>query len=168
MTPSSILSFGVSRRPINVRQDFPGRFILNWLNFPGGILIKKWNAFADRLKILLTTLRLEGIKHATWYPKVKNYRLCQSFQILTFARRFWAYRRRFLLTRTRFWASGIFWTLKVSFEPQGVDFALWGRLWASESQLLSASWSRSLDLRESIFGPECLLRVSGSLLIVAI
>ena len=40
ITPCSNLSFGVLQSSRNVRQDFLGLFILNWLIFSGGILSK--------------------------------------------------------------------------------------------------------------------------------
>ena len=93
------------------------------------------------------TTRMNQKRYVT-FRNWKSIRLCQSFQILTFARRFWAEIVDFWpLPRTRFWASGIFLTLKVSFGPMGLDFALLARLWASDSQFIEG-------ILESIFGPQ--------------
>ena len=117
--------------------------------FSGGILVQKLRKFADEPKIQLTlTLRLEGIKHATWHSESEEV----SHRASNF--KFWTVRVNFGHVGVYFWPlnsipglwESIFW-LWMS------NLGLWGSIFCSKLSILGLWESISVGILESIFGP---------------
>ena len=171
MTQSSILSFGVSRSHINVRQDFPRALYFELAYFLRRDFSPKMAKICGRAKDT-TNINITTRSNQTRYvifQKWRSIRLCQSFQILTYARPFWVFRSQFLTIRTWFWASGSqffdyesqFWASGCRFCALGVDF---GPLRVNYCGHLGVD---ILTSGSRFLASECLFRVSGSFLIVA-